>query len=109
MRIDTSKRTEHPPTLQAMPVAETGCLNTWPRCRMKSRQTYRPSAAAIEMLENIANGLSPTAGLSGRSAHGGAAATYSALYRHGLRDEKGVTAEGLAAISKARQKSRGES
>ena len=67
------------------------------------KRPYKPSAAAIAMLRNMATpGLSPTAGLRGRSAHGGAAGTWLALYRHGLRDENGITAEGYAAIARAR-------
>lgn len=73
---------------------------------MKNRAaTYKPSPAAIAMLENMATpGLSPLDGLHGRSAHGGATQTWAALYRHGLRDVNGLTAEGYAAIAKARSK-----
>ncbi len=68
----------------------------------KSRP-YKPSAAAIAMLKNMATpGLSPTDGLCGRSAHGGASRTWTALYRHGLRDENGITAKGYMAIAEAK-------
>ena len=66
-----------------------------------SKRPYRPSAAAIAMLQNLAAGREPTAGLSGRAAYGGAEATRAALWRHGLRDSDGITAEGHAAIARA--------
>lgn len=61
-----------------------------------------PSPAMIVMLENVATGLPTTAGLRGRSEHGGATQTEASLRRRGLLDQKGVTAEGYAAIARSR-------
>lgn len=67
------------------------------------KRPYKPSAAAIAMLQNMATpGLPPMSGLRGHSEHGGAAWTWVALFRHGLRDENGITAEGYVALAKAR-------
>lgn len=68
------------------------------------KRAWKPSAAGIEMLENVAKGLQTTAGLRGRSAHGGAQWTARALHQHGLLDSQGVTAEGYAAIARAARK-----
>ena len=67
-------------------------------------RAYTPSAAGIAMLEKVATGLRTTAGLRGRSEHGGAQLTERALRRHGLLDARGVTAEGFAAIARQRSK-----
>lgn len=69
----------------------------------KNGRPYKPTTAAITMLQNMATpDLSPTDGLRGRAAHGGATWTWAALYRHGLRDENGITAAGHEAIAKTR-------
>lgn len=60
----------------------------------KRRKKWTPSPAGIAMLENVVSGLPTTAGLRGRSEHGGAAWTELALRRHGLLGANGVTVEG---------------
>lgn len=53
------------------------------------------------MLTKIADGKSPTDGLIGRSEHGGASSTYSALFRHKLVANDGkITPAGLEAIGR---------
>lgn len=61
-------------------------------------KSRRPSAAALAMLRNLHRGLSPTHGLVGRSAHGGATRTLASLYRHDWIDDDGITPRGLAEI-----------
>jgi hypothetical protein len=68
---------------------------------MNSKKT-KPTPAMIAMLENMATGLHPMDGLTGRSARGGATRTFAALWWAGLRDENGVTAEGFGAIAASR-------
>jgi hypothetical protein len=56
------------------------------------------SPAMLDMLRNLAAGKSPTAGLTGRSAMGGASGTLTALHRRGLLKDMVVTAAGHEAL-----------
>lgn len=60
------------------------------------------SPSQLRMLRNIADGKAPTDGISGRSAHGGAAATFASLHRHGLVSGMNVTAAGRQALAGAK-------
>lgn len=58
----------------------------------------RLSSSQMHMLRNLVAGRKATAGLTGKSAHGGATQTLVSLHRRGLMENLEITEAGRAMV-----------